>query len=313
MLKGCVMNTETVIIIGNGFDLDLGWDTSYKSFYEKHDGWKMHRRDEDDLFQYVIKQVSGNWFDFERTLHEYALHRAQNPFPKDNTDKIDRDIQDYNTFKTQLMDFISESSKEPIKMDSHAYRLLEAYVEAKKNKTSDKFFPIKLFSYNYTPLLNVIRQIDSSVKVGYIPVHGMVEKRNIIFGFHDDLGIPKEYRPLQKSMDENYMSSDVVRESLQAKTIIFFGLSLGYIDGVYFKNLLEQISNLANPQMINKHIVFITLNRQSGNYIKNNLLDAGINLQLLYNSNRIDFIYTDNSQKENTETIFEGLLNSICK
>ena len=75
------MNTETVIVIGNGFDLDLGWDTSYKSFYEKHDGWKMHRRDEDDLFQYVIKQVPGNWFDFERTLHEYALHRAQNPFP----------------------------------------------------------------------------------------------------------------------------------------------------------------------------------------------------------------------------------------
>ena len=37
--------------------------------------------------------------------HEYALHRAQNLFPKDNTDKIDRDIQDYNTFKIQLMAF----------------------------------------------------------------------------------------------------------------------------------------------------------------------------------------------------------------
>ena len=307
------MNTETVIVLGNGFDLDLGWDTSYKSFYEKHDGWKMHKRDEDDLFQYVIKQVPGNWFDFERTLHEYALHRAQNPFQEDNANKIDRDIQDYNTFKTQLTDFISESSKGPVKIDSHAYRLLEAYVKAKKNKTSDSFFPLKLFSYNYTPLLNVIHQIDSSVKIGYIPVHGMVEKRSIIFGFHDDLGIPKEYRPLQKSMDENYKSSDVVRESLQAKTIIFFGLSLGYIDGVYFKNLFEQISNLANPQMINKRIVFITLNTQSGNYIKNNLLDAGINLQLLYNSNRIDFIYTDNNHKDKTETIFEGLLNSICK
>ena len=307
------MNTETVIIIGNGFDLDLGWDTSYKSFYEKHDGWKMHKKDEDDLFQYVIKQVPGNWFDFERTLHEYALHRAQNPFPKDNSDKIDRDIQDYNTFKIQLMDFISEGSKGPVKMDSHAYRLLAAYVEAKKNKTRDNFFPIKLFSYNCTPLLNVIHQIDSSVKVGYIPVHGIVEKRNIIFGFHDDLGIPKEYRPLQKSMDENYVSSDVVRESLQAMTIIFFGLSLGYIDGVYFKNLFEQISNLANPQMINKRIVFITLNTKSCNYIKNNLLDAGINLQLLYNSNRIDFIYTDNNQKDKTETLFEELLNSISK
>ena len=65
--------------------------------------------------------------------------------------------------------------------------------------------------------------------------------------------------------------------------------------------------------MINKRIVFITLNTKSGNYIKNNLLDAGINLQLLYNSNRIDFIYTDNNQKDKTETIFEELLNSISK
>ncbi len=310
-IKGSVMNTETVIVLGNGFDLDLGWDTSYKSFYEKHDGWKMHRRDEDDLFQYVIKQVPGNWFDFERTLHEYALHRSENPFPKEDTYIIDRDIQDYNTFKEQLARFITEGSKNPVNKKSHAYRLLEVYVSAKRNTTASHFFPIKLFSYNYTPLLQVLLEIDSNVKAGYTPVHGMVEKNNIIFGFHDDPNIPKEYRRLQKSMDENYKSSDIVTESLQAKTIIFFGLSLGYIDGVYFKNLFEQISNLANPQMINKRVVFITKNSQSGNNIKNNLLDARINLQLLYNSNRVDFIYTDDDQKDKTETIFEGLLNSI--
>ena len=71
-----------VIVQGNGFDLDLGWDTSYKSFYEKHKGWEAHKTDEDDLFQYVIKQAPGNWFDFERTLHEYALHRAEKPYPE---------------------------------------------------------------------------------------------------------------------------------------------------------------------------------------------------------------------------------------
>ena len=41
------MNIETVIVLGNGFDLDLGWDTSYKSFYEKHKGWQIHKTDED--------------------------------------------------------------------------------------------------------------------------------------------------------------------------------------------------------------------------------------------------------------------------
>lgn len=139
------MNTETVIVLGNGFDLDLEWDTSYQSFYNKHDGWKMHRTDEDDLFQYVIHKVPGNWFDFERTLHEYAVHRSEKPFPKDNTAKIDRDIQDYNTFKAQLVDFISEGSKGPVKKDSHAYRLLEAYVEAKKTKRQIVSFLLNYF------------------------------------------------------------------------------------------------------------------------------------------------------------------------
>lgn len=305
------MNTETVIVIGNGFDLDLGWNTSYKAFYDKHDGWKKHETDDDDLFQYVIKQVPGNWFDFERTLHKYALHRSNNPFSDAESYKIDKDIQDYNTFKDLLARFISEESQKLIDDDSHAYRLLKAYVRAKKERISDQFFPIKLFSYNYTPLLNILQQIDSSVKTGYNPVHGMVERNNIIFGFHDDPNIPREYRSLQKSMDVNYKSSDIVTESLQARTIIFFGLSLGYIDGVYFKNLFEQISNLANPQMVNKRIVFITKDTQSGNDIKNNLLDARINLQLLYNSNRVDFIYTADGYKDKTEEIFENLLNSI--
>lgn len=307
------MNTDTVIVLGNGFDLDLGWDTSYKSFYNRHNGWKMHITDEDDLFQYVIHKAPGNWFDFERTLHEYALHRAKNPFPKDYTYKIGIDIQCYHTFKDQLARFIIEGSKSQVKKESHAYRLLEAYVKAKRDRNASHFFPIRLFSYNYTPLMHILLDIDSSVKVGYTPVHGMVEKNNIIFGFHDDSNVPREYRSLQKSMDENYKSSDIVTESLRAKTIIFFGLSLGYIDGVYFKNLFEQISNLANPQMINKRVVFITKDIQSGNDIKNNLLDAKINLQLLYNSNHVDFIYTDESQKNKTETIFDGLLNSISK
>ena len=51
-------------------------------------------------------------------------------------------------------------------------------------------------------------------------------------------------------------------------------------DPVYFKNLFEQISNLANPQMINKRVVFITKDIQSGNNIKNNLLDAKINIYI---------------------------------
>lgn len=296
-----------IIILGNGFDLDLGWETSYEAFYNKQK-LKNFQTDEDDLFQFVIKNAPGNWFDFERTLYEYVQHRAKNPASKDI---VQRDIQDYNnSFKIPLMHFISQAAKGEIGKESHAYRLLEAYVEARKGRFST-LTSNKLYSFNYTPLLNVIRQIDANVRATYTPVHGRIEDESIIFGFHDAPDVPREYRSLQKSMDRNYKSSDMVTQSLKADTLVFFGLSLGYIDGVYFKIMFDQLSNRTNPQMINKHLFFITKDAQSEEDCKNNLLDMGINLQLLYSSNEVHFIYTDPKEAPKTEEIFSGLIKSI--
>ena len=114
-------------------------------------------------------------------------------------------------------------------------------------------------------------------------------------------------------MDANYKSSNIVTESLKADHIVFFGLSLGYIDGVYFKNLFEQISNRTNPQMVNKHLFFITKDVQSEEDCKNNLLDMGINLQLLYNSNEVQFIYTDEKEEQKTDEVFSKLLKDISE
>ncbi len=300
------MDTHTVLILGNGFDLDLGWETSYKAFYKKLKGRKSFRTDKDNLFQFVKKQLPVTWFDFERVLHEYTLYRAV----KNNSD-IDKDVQDYVFLKKNLIDFLKKASESNVNKDSYAYRILEAYVKAKKKRISDDFFPFRLFSFNYTPLLGVIKQIDENAKIPYIPVHGRIEDNSIIFGIHDDPKVPKPYRFLQKSMDANYKSSNVVTESMTAKNIIFFGLSLGYIDGEYFKNIFSKISNLSNPQMINKNLYFITKDPSSELSIKNNLLDMGINLQLLFNSSNVHFIYTDDKEKSKTEAVFNKLIERL--
>lgn len=296
-----------VIILGNGFDINLGWDTRYKTFYRNHNGWVTFKTDEDDLFQYVIKEVWKNWFDFEQTLYKYVQHRFQKPAP---AEIVTRDLTDYNALKSELMKFISDAAKGEINVESHAYRLLEAYVESRKGRFSLLGYN-KLYSFNYTPLLDVFHKIDPTVRVTYTPVHGRTVDESIIFGFHDAPNVPREYRFLQKSMDVNYKSSDMVKESLKADTIVFFGLSLGYIDGVYFKNLFNQLSNQTNPQMINKHIFFITKDMNSEEDCKNNLLDMGINLQLLYNTNEVHFIYTDTKEKDKTEEVFAKLIKNV--
>lgn len=253
---------NTVIVIGNGFDIDLGWDTSYRSFYKVHDGWRMHQTDEDDLFQYVIRHVADNWFDFERTLHEYAIHRSDS-----DVKYVERDLGDYNTFKNFLHNFLVKKSKEPIIRASYAYQLLEAYIKQWKRYSprADQF--MKWFSFNYTALIEIAKQIDPEVKFDYIPVHGTLDKKNIIFGVHDDNRILPKYRYLQKSMDDAYESHGIVSALMDANLIVFFGLSMGFIDGVYFENILKQISNV-DSEKNNKEIVIITRDNQTKRDIK---------------------------------------------
>lgn len=63
------------IVIGNGFDLNLGLNTSYKAFFlflESQSFFQEHK--ENKLISFIYdKGKKDNWYDFEGILQEYAL------------------------------------------------------------------------------------------------------------------------------------------------------------------------------------------------------------------------------------------------
>lgn len=71
----------TSLIIGNGFDLNLGMVTDYRSFFNKLNS------DSDDFFvkhadnpllQFIkAKGEKENWYDFEGIIQEYATRSEQ--------------------------------------------------------------------------------------------------------------------------------------------------------------------------------------------------------------------------------------------
>ena len=303
------MSGNTVIVIGNGFDLDLGWQTSYKDFYDAHKGWSMHKAEKDDLFQYVIKCTATNWFDFERTLFDYAIHRAEIGLDED---LVNRDIQDYNTFKDQLFRFIAGRSNKQAEESSFAYRLLDAFIKGRKRFQNNGNMFMNWYSFNYTPLDNVAHQIDPDTDFDYIPVHGTIANNNIIFGINDDARILPEYRDLQKSMDDNYESHGIVRALIDANLIIFFGLSMGFIDAIYFKEMFNKLSDIGFGQTSqSKDIVFITKDIQAKKSIKNNLLDMGLQPHILFNMSNVEFIFTSSKDDKNNSKKFESLLSRL--
>jgi len=283
-----------IYVIGNGFDIDLGWRTSYKDFYDSHNGWEMHKVEKDDLFQYVIRHAGENWYDFERTIYDYCLRKSQEDTPKE---LMERDYQDFISFKSQLERFVKERSSEPVVVESKAYEILKSYVERSSHTDLPNDMRPELISFNYTPLDKVAKQINPKVEFKYIPIHGTIEKNSCIFGFHDDIQIKGLYRDMQKSMDDNYNPGRIMPLLMDAKSITFFGLSMGYIDAVYFKEVLKAASqpgDFKNRKTMD--IEFITKDKQSKKDIKKNLQDIGIDFQALSTNNKVTFTLTSENK-----------------
>ena len=286
-----------IYVIGNGFDIDLGWHTSYKEFYEtKLAGWKVHFGPNDDcLPKYLLDHAGENWYDLERTIYDYCLSKSKGNLDKD---LMSRDYQDYVSIKGQLERFVKERSSEPIEVKSKAYELLKSYVERSSHTDLPPDVRPELISFNYTPLDKVVKQINPKVELKYIPIHGTIEKNSCIFGFHDDIRIKGLYRDMQKSMDDNYNPGRIMPLLMDAKSITFFGLSMGYIDAVYFKEVLKvasQPGDFKNRKTMD--IEFITKDKESKKDIKKNLQDIGIDIQALSTNNKVTFTLTSEAKR----------------
>ena len=107
---------KTLIILGNGFDLDLGWKTSYSDFYEA----------KQTLFQtinrlsYVQKMIiEGHWYNLEGYLRDCMREITKEK------------VEDLNIFwylcKEHISDYLSKNENMDIyttNTESCAYRLL---------------------------------------------------------------------------------------------------------------------------------------------------------------------------------------------
>ena len=61
------MIMKTLVILGNGFDLDLGWKTSFKDFYEA----KRQKFDQYNRLSYIAAMINGEyWYNLEGYLRK---------------------------------------------------------------------------------------------------------------------------------------------------------------------------------------------------------------------------------------------------
>ena len=254
---------KLVLVIGNGFDLDLGLPTSYQDFLKSSEFRKYldstHMQtdygyvvgDIDNLFQYLNEKYQcQNWIDIEMELKDLASRTFKTVDGKGNTVNAipvatDAKAKSFEVLCKQLCLYLKNLDYNFVKGSSTALKLLSVINEYAS--------VCEIITFNYTDLHKLNDELSEKLRVRIDHVHGSIKDRDIIIGFEDEVEIDKSYSFMIKSFNPAFRSHNVRQKLLDADEIIFFGHSLGETDYHYFEDLFRfqsQPEHCKGPKII---------------------------------------------------------------
>ena len=225
----------SVLIIGNGFDLDLGMHTSYKDFANSELWPFKSPKHNSGLGSFLnSKKVAVNWFDLEMELANYA--QSVSSYMLLNEESIQHDKGDFCALVNRLKKYL-QSEQTNLRKNAHDNKAKEILTMFSKKKN---YF---IHSFNYTDIKNISSILNIRLdKYRIEEVHGTLEDGDIILGAGDNTQLPKEYDWLYKTSNKNYFSNNLADSLANADEIFIFGHSLGENDFDYFKPFFQRIS-----------------------------------------------------------------------
>lgn len=235
------MGEETLLIVGNGFDLSMGFKTSYgdfmKSSYFPHE-------ETSSLCSYLHKQYEENmgWIDIENELSEYSriLTTKKLNAKKFNTIlDIDSLREEYDELKSSLKFYLQEETKRAFgsSPDNPAKRVIDQL-------PADS----KIISFNYTSIIErMTRDRFCTSKGNLLHIHGsLAPYDDIVFGVEDSAKLSKEHVFLYKAHSRHLKVQEFSDWLNTAERIIFYGYSLGDTDRQYFENFFRKLCSSDN-------------------------------------------------------------------
>lgn len=230
------MGEETLLIVGNGFDLSIGFKTSYgnfmKSSYFPHE-------ETSNLCSYLHKQYEENmgWIDIENELSEYSRMLTTKKLNAKKYNTI-LDIgslrEEYDELKSSLKFYLQEETKRAFgpSPDNPA-----------KGVINQLPADIKIISFNYTSIIERMTRDRFCISKGnLLHIHGsLAPYDDIVFGVEDSAKLSKEHVFLYKAHSRHLKVQEFSDWLNTAERIIFYGYSLGDTDRQYFESFFRKL------------------------------------------------------------------------
>jgi hypothetical protein len=286
-------NQQGILIIGNGFDRDLGRDITFEEFYEselcpKNSGCPLCAFLND-------AHKSEFWYDLEKALSRYV----------DVNLDIDRDInKDYEFYMKVIEGFEEYATSKSITTledirQTHGRQCQKVPLAYLVFETILLHPLYHIFSFNYTDIQGLAevvyennriekqKRIALSDKMEYI--HGSLGNKDIIIGAKDSQTAPG----LELMRKTNRLRNTKIVDRLKtANQVVFFGHSLSEVDRCYFDAFFENIKNGISTC---RSVIIITRNEESELAIKNNLRKF---YEIDWRYPQIEYFTTEDYQKQ---------------
>ncbi|MFT7157896.1 MAG: hypothetical protein ACI8Q1_002920 [Parvicella sp.] len=173
-------NNLEILIIGNGFDLNFGLNTSYTDFISSDIFFDLINK-QNGLARYLKdKHHLQNWIDIE---NELSIYSTNGNLPPEDLNNL---LVNFKELKVALVKYLNTVDYNQLKKDSKSDQLLKSIY--------NKNFIV--FNFNYTNTVwNGLESLGvpkNNLKSRVIQVHGGLDD-DIIIGVEDQANIRKQH------------------------------------------------------------------------------------------------------------------------
>lgn len=245
------------LILGNGFDLNMGLPTAYSDFYQYY--LKLETPSSTDIITKKIKEEPETWADLERMMGEVSAEYFQDS-------KVY--VEAYENVRDQLATYLKEVDKIVIpNLENHTIRFftdilkIGTYLDNKPKREYRNFLlgldtskiNLSIVNFNYTSTIEKMMNLHDSYekdkqKIVFKQIEHVHQNLNngILMGVNDKSQIKNEqFRELfdvrslmvkpfinqEFAADNDTRSFDAIDNS---NVIILFGTSLGVTDEIWW-------------------------------------------------------------------------------
>ena len=295
---------DIALIVGNGFDIDMGLPSRYSDFIRSKEwndavsGFNIYLQQKDYQNHSLIAQLqmastNSQWFDIEQEIHRFIVSHP------DNTERDVRDIRsEFEVIKKALTNYLKRITSTFTADNSKVSTALHYRMRECPLTVTEIYFN---YTYPHQYIKLPIQQaIFNGAQHWVTFVHGSLRDNDIVLGcdlqegeqVNRQLSFMYKYNQLKKA-------NHIARNILEAKEIIFFGHSVNEMDFGYFKEFFKVASASPNPI---RHLTIITYDDESERNIKDNIRNQGISVSDLYsNLWTFDIIKTSKLYDNNAE------------